>query len=72
MPGHRAPEVSPSGLAKLIAISRRVMLEMGATPVEIGAMASSILTTYNIPVPVAFSKHVPQQLSFFDPPVLSN
>lgn len=72
MPGRRAPDVSPSGLAKLIAINRRVMLEMGATPVEIGAMASSVMKTYNIPVPAAFSRHIPQQLSFFDQTTLSN
>lgn len=42
----RIPEVSPSGLAKLISINRRVLLDMGASPVEVGAMTKSILDTY--------------------------
>lgn len=33
----RPPEVSPGGLAKLIGVTRRVMLDMGRTPVEVGA-----------------------------------
>lgn len=66
----RPPEVSPSGLAKLISINRRVLLDMGASPVEVGAMTKSILDTYCIPVPVAFSQRIPEQLCFFDMPGL--
>ena len=56
----RTPEVSPGGLAKLISVTRRVMLDMGSTPVEVGC----------IPVPVAFTKQIPGQLSIFDCPAL--
>lgn len=66
----RPPEVSPSGLAKLISINRRVLLDMGASPVEVGAMTKSVLDTYCIPVPVAFSQRIPEQLCFFDMPGL--
>lgn len=66
----RTPEVSPGGLAKLISVTRRVMLDMGSTPVEVGAMTTSILNTWCIPVPVAFTKQIPGQLSLFDCPAL--
>lgn len=62
----RPPEVSPGGLAKLISATRRVMLDMGSTPVEIGAMTMSILNTWRIPVPAALSKQIPGQLNLFD------
>ncbi len=62
----RPPEVSPGGLAKLIGVTRRVMLDMGSTPVEVGAMTMSILNTWCIPVPAAFSKEIPGQLCLFE------
>lgn len=64
----RPPEVSPGGLAKLISVTRRVMLDMGKTPVEVGAMTMCILQTWSIPVAPAFSKEVPGQLCFFPVP----
>lgn len=66
----RIPEVSPSGLAKLITVTRQVMLDMGNSPVEIGAMTKSVLETWGIPVPVAFSNQIPGQLCLFDRPAL--
>ena len=68
---NRPPEVSPGGLAKLISVTRRVMLDMGKTPVEVGAMTMSILNTWCIPVPTAFSKQIPGQLCLFDNPALT-
>lgn len=62
----RIPDVSPSGLAKLITVTRQVMLDMGSSPVEIGAMTKSVLDTWGIPVPVAFSKQIPGQLCLFE------
>ena len=67
----RIPEVSPSGLAKLITVTRQVMLDMGNSPLEIGAMTKSVLETWGIPVPVAFSKQIPGQLCLFEPPALT-
>ncbi|NCE63735.1 hypothetical protein D1159_03860 [Pseudoflavonifractor sp. 524-17] len=62
----RIPDVSPSGLAKLITVTRQVMLDMGNSPVEIGAMTKSVLETWGIPVPVAFSQQIPGQLCLFE------
>ena len=73
---NRPPEVSPGGLAKLISVTRRVMLDMGKTSVEVGAMTMSILNTWSIPVPVAFSREIPGQMCLFtsvqQPPMLPN
>ncbi len=68
----RIPDISPSGLAKLITITRRVMLDMGNTPVEIGAMTKNVLETWGIPVPLAFSKQIPGQLCLFESPALES
>ncbi len=68
--GHMSPEVSPQGLAKLINITRRIMLDMGSTPAEVAAMVQSVFIAWNVPVPYALAKNVPEQLSFFDRPAL--
>lgn len=68
--GHMSPEVSPQGLAKLINITRRVMLDMGSTPAEVAAMVQSVFVTWNVPVPYALAKNVPEQLSLYDQPLL--
>jgi len=68
--GRMSPEVSPQGLAKLISITRRVMLDMGSTPVEVAAMVQSVFITYHVPVPYALAKNVPEQLSLYDLPAL--
>lgn len=69
---NRAPEVSPSGLAKLITITRRIMLDMGGTPVQVGMMMKETLETCGFPVPASFSKQLEGQMSLFDPPALGN
>ena len=58
--------VSLNGLARLISVTRRVMLDMGSTTVEVGAMTKSLFDTCGIPVPVAFSKQIPGQLCLFE------
>lgn len=68
---HRTPEVSPAGLARLIAITRRVMLDMNSDPVQIGAMVQDVFLAYNFPVPASLRKQVEGQVSFFDPPTLN-
>lgn len=62
--------MSYSGLARLIAVTRRVMLDMGSTPIEIGAMTKSLYDNSGIPVPVAFTKQIPGQLCMYDLPAL--
>lgn len=59
---HCAPNVSPGGLASLINITRRVMLDMGSTPQDIGYMVKSVFNTFNVPVPVSLEKQIPGQL----------
>lgn len=67
---HRSPEVSPAGLARLIAITRRVMLDMNSAPAEIGLMVRDVFRAYNFPVPASLIRQVDGQVSFFDPPML--
>ena len=62
--------MSYSGLAKLISVTRRVMLDMGSTPIEIGAMTKSLYDNSGIPVPVAFTQQIPGQLCMYDLPAL--
>lgn len=65
-----APEVSPGGLASLINVTRRAMLDMGSSPQEVGAMVRDMLHTWNIPVPASLARQIPKQLSFKDLPML--
>lgn len=62
--------MSMSGLASLIRITRRVMLDMGSTPLQVGAMTKILFDTCGIPVPVAFTQQIPGQLCWFDGPAL--
>ncbi len=63
---HLPPGVSPGGLAKLISVTRRVILDAGGTPQDVCQMAQGVFQTWNIPVPKALSKQIPGQLSLFD------
>lgn len=47
----RVPEVSPSGLASLIRITRRTMLDAGSTPQDVLQMVKGVFSTWNIPIP---------------------
>ena len=47
---HRPVEVSPGGMAKLILANRRVMLDMGQSPQEVGAMTRTVLNTWGVPI----------------------
>lgn len=68
--GKQPPEVSPLALSKLINSTRRVMLDMGCSALEIGAMVQSLFTSWNIPVPYTLAKNIPEQLSIYDMPTL--
>jgi len=39
-----------------------VMLDMGSTPQEVGAMARDVFVTWNIPVPVSLNRQIPGQM----------
>jgi prophage antirepressor-like protein len=62
----RVPEVSLSGLANLIRITRRVMLDMGSTPQDVGHMMKDLFKTWNVPVPIALESQIPGQLYISD------
>ena len=46
----KMPDVSPGGLANLIWVTRRVMLDMGQSPQEVGAMTRTVLNTWGVPI----------------------
>lgn len=62
--------VSLNGLARLIHITRRVMLDMGSSATEIGAVVKGLYDTCGVPLHPDFSKQLPGQTSMFDPPSL--
>lgn len=62
--------VSLSGLAKLISITRRVMLDAGSSPYDVCGMVRETFGAVGFPVPSTFPKQIPGQLSLFDRPAL--
>lgn len=62
--------VSLSGLAKLISVTRRVMLDAGSTPQDVCGMVREAFSAVGFPVPSTFPKQIPGQLSLFDRPAL--
>ena len=64
--------VSLNGLARLLSVTRRIMQDMGSTPVEIGLVAKSLYEGCGVPLNPAFSKQLPGQTSLFDRPALEN
>lgn len=59
--------VSLSGLAKLISVTRRVMLDAGSTPQDVCGMVRETFGAVGLPVPSTFPKQLPGQLSLFEP-----
>ena len=57
--------VSLSGLAKLISITRRVMLDAGSTPQDVCGMVWETFGAAGLPVPSTFPKQIPGQMSLF-------
>ena len=67
---HCAPEISPGGLADLIRITRRVMLDMGGNAADVGQAARSLFQTWNVPVPPPLTRQLSGQLNLFDSPAV--
>lgn len=67
---HVPPAVSPGGLAKLISVTRRVILDTSGTPQDVYQMMQSIFRAWNIPVlaSMPLPGEIPGQLSLFDWP----
>ncbi len=61
-----APEVSPYGIASLIRVMRRVMLDVGHSPLDVEQMAAGICHTWRIPLPEKVTHHIPDQISLWD------
>jgi len=53
---HPTPEVSPSGLARLISKSQEIMLAIGKTNFDVFSMMQSVYRAWNIPMPEQFYK----------------
>ena len=57
------PQVSPGGVAQLINITRRIMIDSGDTPQAVRQMEKDMLETWCIPVPPPLQ--YPAQLNLF-------
>lgn len=60
-----APSVSPGGVAQLINVTRRIMLDSGDTPEAVRQMEREMLETWCVPVPEPLQH--PAQLNLFSP-----
>lgn len=70
-PKKQIPEgVSLGGLARLLSITRRIMLDMGNSPAEIGVVARGLYETCGIPLHEVFSSQIPGQFCLFERPGL--
>lgn len=58
-----APNVSPGGVAQLINVTRRIMIDSGDTPQAVRQMERNVLETWCIPVPPPLQ--YPAQLDLF-------
>lgn len=64
--------VTFSSVVGFMRLARRVMLDMGGTPAQVGMMMKETLESCGFPVPTSFGKQLEGQTSLFDPPALGN
>jgi len=62
--------VSLSGLARLISVTRRAMLDAGSSPMDVCGMIKETYEAVGFPVPSVFPRQLPGQTSLFDTPAL--
>lgn len=62
--------VTFSSAVGFMRLARRVMLDMGATPMDVGAMVKETCEAINFPVPSFLAKQLPGQLDLFGRPGL--
>ncbi len=60
-----APQVSPGGVAQLINVTRRIMIDSGDTPQAVRQMEKEMLETWCVPIPAPLQQ--PAQLNLFSP-----
>lgn len=63
--------VSLSGLARLISVTRRAMLDAGSSPMDVCGMIKETYEAVGFPVPSVLPKQLPGQTSLFDTPALT-
>jgi len=61
---------SLSGLARLISVTRRAMLDAGSSPMDVCGMIKETYEAVGFPVPSVFPRQLPGQTSLFDTPAL--
>lgn len=59
--------VTFSSAVGFMRLARRVILDMGGTPTQVGMMMKETLETCGFPVPTSFRKQLEGQLSLFEP-----
>lgn len=64
--------VTFSSTVGFMRLTRRAMLDMGATPYDVGMMIRQTCDAVSFPVPPALSKQLDGQTSFWDRPALEN
>ena len=62
--------VTFSSAVGFMRLTRRVMLDMGASPFDVGMMIKETCEASSFPVPPALTNQPPGQTSFFDRPAL--
>ncbi len=60
-----APQVSPGGVAQLINVTRRIMIDSGDTPQAVRQMEKEMLEIWCVPIPAPLQN--PAQLNLFSP-----
>lgn len=63
---HATPEVSPGGVASLIRVMRRVMLDVGNSPLDVEHMAVGLCQTWRVPLPEKVVHHISDQVNLWD------
>lgn len=67
-----SPDVSPNGLSRLIGKYEKRMEQMNCSPAEILSMMQHFCMVWNVAPPEVVTRHLPEQMSFFDLPALQS
>lgn len=62
--------VTFSSAVGFMRLTRRVMLDMGASPVDVGMMIQQTCEAISFPVPTSLTKQLPGQIGLWDNPLL--
>lgn len=71
LPLQRLPDgVTFSSAVGFMRLARRVMLDMGASPFDVGMMLKETCEAISFPVPTSLTKQLPGQIGLWDNPLL--